>query len=254
MIWFFILPPVLILIWHFKTRKYLNPYTLTFIFAKKGQGKSTLLTKEALNHLKRGWSVYSTEPIPGCYLVRSEDIGLYEFPEHSLLIIDEVGMIWDNRNFKSFPEYVRDWFKLQRHRKVKVIMASQSFDVDKKLRDLADNMFLVQKKFRVFSYGKRILKQLDIVEATGDSNSESRIVDQLKFDSLLFFWCGSRTLTYIPHWIPYFDSFSAPPLKPKQYRMIPPIDKAHTMPLKSFLSAKIAYLLSVIKKDKSDEF
>lgn len=82
-------------------------------------------------------------------------------------------------------------------------------------------MFLLQKKFRVFSYGKRILKILDIVEANGDHNSESRIVDQLKFDSILFFWAGSRTLTFIPHWTKYFDSFSAPPLKQKEFEIVP---------------------------------
>ncbi len=206
---------------HFLTRKYLNPYKLIFIFAKKGQGKSTLLTKMALNHLKHGWTVFSTDPIPGCYLIRPEEIGYYELPWHSLLIIDEIGMIWDNRDFKNFSNAVRDWFKLQRHRGVKVICASQSFDVDKKIRDLADDMFLLQKKFRVFSYGKRILKILDIVEANGDHNSESRIVDQLKFDSILFFWAGSRTLTFIPHWTKYFDSFSAPPLKEKEFEIVP---------------------------------
>lgn len=206
---------------HFLTRKYLNPYKLIFIFAKKGQGKSTLLTKMALNHLKHGWTVFSTDPIPGCYLIRPEEIGYYELPWHSLLIIDEIGMIWDNRDFKNFSNAVRDWFKLQRHRGVKVICASQSFDVDKKIRDLADDMFLLQKKFRVFSYGKRILKILDIVEANGDHNSESRIVDQLKFDSILFFWAGSRTLTFIPHWTKYFDSFSAPPLKQKEFEIVP---------------------------------
>lgn len=205
---------------HFLTRKYLNPYKLIFIFAKKGQGKSTLLTKMALNHLKHGWTVFSTDPIPGCYLIRPEEIGYYELPWHSLLIIDEIGMIWDNRDFKNFSNAVRDWFKLQRHRGVKVICASQSFDVDKKIRDLADDMFLLQKKFRVFSYGKRILKILDIVEANGDHNSESRIVDQLKFDSILFFWAGSRTLTFIPHWTKYFDSFSAPPLKQKEFEIV----------------------------------
>lgn len=206
---------------HFLTRKYLNPYKLIFIFAKKGQGKSTLLTKMALNHLKHGWTVFSTDPIPGCYLIRPEEIGYYELPWHSLLIIDEIGMIWDNRDFKNFSNAVRDWFKLQRHRGVKVICASQSFDVDKKIRDLADDMFLLQKTFRVFSYGKRILKILDIVEANGDHNSESRIVDQLKFDSILFFWAGSRTLTFIPHWTKYFDSFSAPPLKQKEFEIVP---------------------------------
>lgn len=214
-------------VYHFLTRKYVNPYTLTFIFAKKGQGKSTLLTKLALQHLKRGWTVYSTDPIPGCYYVPVEDVGYYEFEPHSLLIIDEIGMIWDNRNFKKFPVEVRDWFKLQRHRQVKVICASQSFDVDKKIRDLADNMFLLQKKFRVFSWGKRILKVLDIVEADGNTQSESRIVDQLKFDSLFFFWAGSRTLTFIPHWVKYFDSFAAPELDHKEWELyeLPPLLK-----------------------------
>lgn len=204
---------------HLATRKYLNPYKLIFVFAKKGQGKSTLLTKMALQHLKRGWDVYSTEPIPGCHLIAPEDIGYFEFPWHSLVVIDEIGMIWDNRNFKNFRPEVRDWFKLQRHRKIKVICASQSFDVDKKIRDLADDMFLLQKKFRVFSYGKRILKILDITEATGDS--ESRIVDNLKFDSIFWFWAGSRTLTFIPAWTKYFNTFSAPQLGAKDFPVVP---------------------------------
>lgn len=208
-----------LVVFHFSTRKYLNPYKLIFIFAKKGQGKSTLLTKMALHHLRRGWEVFSTEPIPGCHLISPEDIGYFEFPPHSLIVIDEIGMIWDNRNFKNFKPEVRDWFKLQRHRKCKVICASQSFDVDKKIRDLADDMFLLQKKFRVFSYGKRILKILDITEATGDS--ESRIVDNLKFDSILWFWAGSRTLTFIPAWTKYFNTFAAPELGHKDFPVIP---------------------------------
>ena len=219
----------LLLIWHFSTRKYLNPYKLIFIFAKKGQGKSTYLTKQALLHLKRGWTVFSTDPIPGCFLIDYSEIGFYELPPHSLLIIDEVGMVWDNRDFKNFKSEVRDWFKLQRHRHVKVIMASQDFDVDKKLRKLADEMFLLEKKFRVFTFGKRILKFLDITEATGDSQSESRVVDQLKFDSLLFFWAGSRSLTYIPHWIPYFDSFAAPELAEKVFPRVPAIKVKRTL-------------------------
>ena len=59
----------LALVYHYATRKYLNPYKLTFIFAKKGAGKSTLLTKLAIQHINNGWSVYSTERIPGCYLI-----------------------------------------------------------------------------------------------------------------------------------------------------------------------------------------
>lgn len=204
-------------LYHLLTKKYLNPYKLIFIFAKKGSGKSTTLTKLALRHLKRGWTVYSTDPIPGCILIPASDIGFYELKPHSLLIIDEIGMLWHSRDHKTFPREVRNWLKLQRHRRVKVLCASQSFDTDKSVRDLADEMWLLQKKFRVFCYGKRILKVLDIIEASGDS--ESRVVDQLKFDSVLFAFFGSRSLTFIPHWIPYFDSFAAPALPEKEWQI-----------------------------------
>lgn len=203
--------PAVILTFHLLTRKYLNPYKLIFVFGKKGSGKSTLLCKYAQEYRKRGWSVYSTEFIPGTYKIDYSDIGFKQFPARSCLIVDEVGMIWDNRNFKNFKPEVRDFFKLQRHYKCCVILASQTFDVDKKIRDLADEMYLVSKKLRVFSYAKKILRQTVLVEATGES--PSKIDENLVFDSLLFFWAGSRKLTFIPKWAKWFDSFDAPPLE-----------------------------------------
>lgn len=209
----------LVLIYNALTSKYVNPYTLTFIFAKKGQGKSTLLTKLAYKYRKKGWQVFSTEPIPGCWKIDYTDIGVYSFPENSCIIIDEVGMIWDARDFNKFPAHVRDFWKLQRHYKLKCVLASQTFDVDKKIRDMADDMYLLEKKFRVFSYGKRIIRRLKIIEAQG--GAESRITDDMKFDSFLFFWAGSRTLTFIPAWVNKFDSFSIPQLKQKIFTKIP---------------------------------
>lgn len=89
------------------TRSYLNPYKLIFLFGKKGSGKTTNLTKIALEHLKKGWKVYSTIEIPGTTLFDVQDIGKRTFPEKSCILIDEVGMIWDNRDFKQFkPEAI----------------------------------------------------------------------------------------------------------------------------------------------------
>lgn len=211
----------LMLLFHLCTKKYLNPYKLTFIVAKKGGGKTTTLTKLAIKHLRSGWTVYTTFPVPGCYFIDYKDIGPYEFADRSCIIIDEVGMIWDSRDFKNFENVVRDWFKLQRHRHCKCYMASQDFDVDKKLRKLCDNMYLLESKFRIFSYGKRIDRTVGIVEATGDS--ESRLVDQLVYAPAWLFLFGSRTLTYIPRWVPYFNSFEAPPLKHKDFQLLPPL-------------------------------
>ena len=131
-------------------------------------------------------------------------------------------MIWDNRGFKNFPHEVRDYFKLQRHYKHVVILASQTFDVDKKIRDLADEMYLVTKRFRVFSYAKKILRQTVLVEATGQS--PSKIDENLVFDSLLFFWAGSRKFTYIPKYTKYFDSFGTPELDHREFDKVPELN------------------------------
>ena len=54
---------VALLVWHFLTLKYLNPYKLTFVFGKKGSGKNTYLTKIAYQHMAKGWRVYSNVPM-----------------------------------------------------------------------------------------------------------------------------------------------------------------------------------------------
>lgn len=207
---------VLIVLYNFLTRKYVNPYKLIMIFGKKGSGKTTNLTKLAIKHYKKGWTVYCTEHIPFTYYVPHELIGQVEFKENSLLLIDEVGMIYDNRDFKNFQNYVRDWFKLQRHRKVKVIMFSQTFDIDIKLRNLTDELYLVNNVFRVFSYAKKIDRNIIITKANAES--PSTIADELNFVSVIWFWCGSRMITYIPKYTKYFDTYSADKLRDYNFK------------------------------------
>lgn len=219
----FLIILLLLLVYHLLTKKYLNPYKLTMVFGKKGSGKSTLMVKVANQYLSRGWSVYSTEPIPRCYLLSPDDIGKVQLPPNSVLLVDEVGMIWDNREFKKFGNHVRDWFKLQRHYKVRCFLFSQTFDIDKKLRDLTDDMYLCQNAFRVFSYAKRINRKIILTKPTGES--PARIDEELRFDSFLFFMFGSRRFTFIPKWSKYFNSFEAPKLEDKKFPKMPPIKK-----------------------------
>lgn len=204
-----------VLVWHLLTKKYINPYKLYMVVGKKGSGKTTMLVRLAYEHLRKGWNVYSTERIPGCYYLSYHDIGVTKIPPNSLLLVDEVGMVWDARKFKDFPDHLRDWFKYQRHERVKVYLFSQTFDVDKKIRDLTDNMYLVTNKMRVFAYAKRIIKVPDLVKPTADG--PARLDDVLKFDSLLWFWCGSRMLTFIPRYAKLFKSYEPLQLKNKEY-------------------------------------
>lgn len=234
---------VLMAVYHFLTVKYLNPYKLTMIFGKKGSGKSTLLTKLALQYQKKNIPVFSTERIPGCFLITPSDIGYTEFPENSVILIDEVGMIWDNRNFKNFDTKVRDWFKLQRHRKIRVFLFSQTFDIDKKIRDLTDDMFLVEKKFRVFSYSKRILKRTVLNKSSAEA--PSKLDEDLVFDSFLLFWAGSRKFTFIPRYTKYFNSFECEKLNQREFEQCP-----FYVPVKSKRNRFFKFIKKSKKKSK----
>ena len=178
------------------------------IFGKKGSGKNTLLTKWSIKYNRMGFHVYSDSEIFNTYKLDTDWIGKYDFPKNSVLLIQEAGMTWDNRNFKSFPSEVRDFFKLQRHKSVIVVLASQSFDVDKKLRDLTDEMYLVTNFMRIFSIAKRINKKITIQKADdpnkNSTDQASFLTESYSFD-LPFFW----KFTYIPRYIKYFNSFEA---------------------------------------------
>lgn len=217
--WLFFLLLLVLFLFHMFTKKYLNPFELTMVFGKKGSGKTTFLVKDAYKYLRKGWTVYTTIPVPGCRLFNVSDLGKFTFPPRTAIFIDEVGMIWDNRDFKNFKTYVRDWFKLQRHYKCRVFLFSQTFDIDKKLRDLTDEMFLVSSKLRCWSYAKRILRKPVLTQPMGDS--PARLDEELKFDSLLFCFFGSRRLTFVPFWAPYFSTFDAPKLPLVEYEEIP---------------------------------
>ena len=124
-------------------------------------------------------------------------------------------MIWDNREYKSFKPEVRNFFKLQRHYKLKVYLFSQTFDIDKKLRDLTDSMYLVKNNFRVFSYSKKINRIIALVEA--NAQGTSRIDENLKFDWFIFAPFGARRFTFIPKYVKYFNSYEAPELEHKDF-------------------------------------
>ena len=191
------------------TRNYVNPYKLIFVFGKKGSGKSTLLTKLAIQYSRKKWSVFTTENIPGTQNISDpRKIFCMNFPEKSCIFIDEVSLIWDNRDFKTMDKRVIEWFRYQRHHKCRVYFFSQTFDIDKKLRDLADDMFLVNKFLRVFVVAKHIVRKPVVVHPGPDS--PARIDDDMVVDGPLLTLFGGRIFAFIPHWAKFFDSHRLP--------------------------------------------
>jgi len=190
------------------TRKYVNPYKLIFIFGKKGSGKSTLLAKLTYRYIKRGWSVYSTEASAGdvAQWIDPTKIFEYTFPERSCILIDEVSLIWDNRDFKKMDKRVIEWFRYQRKHKCRVYFFSQTFDIDKKLRDLADDMYLVNKHFRVFAVASHMVRKPVVVHPGPDS--PARIDDDIIIDGPLLTFFGGKIFAFIPYWAKKFDTLA----------------------------------------------
>lgn len=195
-------------------RKYKNPYKLFMVFGKKGSGKSSFLVRQAIKYQKKGYIVYTNMLdccIEGIRLIDADKLGEFVPVADSCVLLDEVGMLYDNRNYKNFRPAVRDFFKLQRHYRVTVFLASQSFDIDKKLRDLTDEMYLISNFATAFSLVRPIRKTVTLTEATAEG--ESRIAENLKFRFLT-----SWRLYWIPTTIKYFESFKAPELPMIDYK------------------------------------
>lgn len=190
----------------FLSYKFRNPYRLYYVFGKKGSGKSLFMVKFILNYLKKGWKVYTDIPdlnIEGVNIINVKDLDTFRPDYHSALFLDEVGISFDNRKFKTFSDGTRDFFKFQRKYKVVCYMNSQSFDVDKKIRDLIDHFYLATSIGNVFSLYRPIDRKITLVEAT--SQGESRVADNLKFAP---FW--EWKIIYMPKYFKYFNSFEAP--------------------------------------------
>ena len=92
-------------------------------------------------------------------------------------------------------------------------MASQSYDVDKKIRDLADMLGILEKSLIPnFSKIKWIRRSIVLTKAEGDQPSS--VSENLSFYFPLF---GGVSYNYLPFYWPYFDSYAAPQLEKRRY-------------------------------------
>lgn len=190
----------------FVAKKYDNPYKLTFIFGKKGAGKSCYMVHEMLRLQKRGWHIYTDMQdvyIPGVRIITVADLASGAPEPHSAIFLDEVGITMDNRNFKSFPPGLRDFFKYLRKMKCRLYMNSQAYDVDKKVRDTVDSMILQTSLLNCVSISRPIVRRVTLTEST--AQADSRIADDLRFTSI-FTW----RVYWMPAYFKYFNSLEMP--------------------------------------------
>lgn len=184
-------------------------YDFDIYFGSPGSGKTTFAAYLASQALKKGIPVYSNVPIKGCFEIKKSDIG-YVHLENALLIWDEAGIDFDNRNFKSNFTYEQvRWFKLYRHYKMQIAIFSQSFeDMDKKLRVLSNHQYLVKHipLLPYFPFRRTINKYIGI-------NEDTKQVQ----DSYEFVPFSRKFILGFRYW-KMFDSYSAPHLETKVLR------------------------------------
>lgn len=186
------------------TRRYVSPYTLEIYFGRKGCGKSSTLQKLAKRYHKLGWKVFCDDGNtmqPFVQQIDCSQLWKYKLPPNSVVLIDEINLLWDNRDFKAFPKPLQKYLRLQRHKRIKLIMFSQTFDCDAKIRNLADTLYICNKFARVFTVCQAYFKRPVILSAL-DTRNEGKITDDYQ---KMPFWC--TRITYIPKYVKKYDSF-----------------------------------------------
>lgn len=202
--------------------KFRNPYRLFLVFGPKGSGKTTLITKLTFKYLKKGRKVYSSVWVPGVYYFDADKVGSISFDPNSVIFCDEAGIIFDNRDFKNFSKSKRDFFKFQRQYRLTIYLFSQAFDVDKKVRDLTDYLYIIKNYFNCISVAKRIRKTPKVVQSQTDGSDT--IGEKLEFSPIYTWPFGGAIFTWIPHWVKFFKSFDPPELPEGQFIYVEAIE------------------------------
>lgn len=188
------------------------------VFGLPGMGKTTMLTAAA-QHSINGRSflglpahdkVYTNFECPGCYRLDFEKLGKYKF-ENALIIIDEIMLYADSRDFKSFSDDLKYFFSHQRHVNLDILWCSQMYDdCDKKIRGLTDHYYLLEKmSFLPISIVKPILRKLGAMN--------NKFCDTIYMGAPI-----SWTFIWRPKYYKMFDSFT--------YKDLPPVENVAWLP------------------------
>ena len=194
---------------------------IRIFFGNPGCGKTTFACKMLKKELRRIYRKKS--PYRNLYanfenkLSNSVDLkglGEWSFPYKSYVVIDEAGIEYNSRKFKTMSKELIAWFKLHRHYQCDVDFISQSWeDIDITVRRLADELWYI-RRVGPFTMVRRIYKRIAIDENT------RQIIDVYELGKILpcllpppFHRKNLQIFLRKPYY-KYFDSYSRKTLKP----------------------------------------
>lgn len=230
--------------------------SIKIYFGVPGSGKTTNAARIVLRNLKKGITTFSNVPIKGAVLYDASIIGKYDISDGDM-IIDEAGIQYNSRKFKTMPQEQIEWFKLSRHYGIRNIhIFSQSYeDMDITLRRLADEIYVVKRTLIPFLFCTR-----RIMVKVGIDKESHQIMDQYFFQFL-----GIKLYFGFKYWH-MFDSWSAPELPCKEWYYSSyaeyTIDKKHSRMIYRSLRKrgllpvviywKLKYMFSKINKKRAE--
>lgn len=105
--------------------------------------------------------VYTNFPCPGCYSFKYDELGEKDFSQ-CLIVIDEIMLLSDSRDFKSFSSSLKFFYSQHRKFNLDLIYASQCYDdVDKKIRGITERLYYVSRStwFDLFNFS--LIRRID---------------------------------------------------------------------------------------------
>lgn len=148
--------------------------SISAYFGPPGSGKSSVLTLIAQKELKlisKGKSkyqtVYTNFPCSGCTQFSFNDLGVYYFHD-CLVILDELTLSADSRDYKNFPQRAKEFITLHRHFNIDLIYTVQDWSrAEKTIRENTVSLYYVSNLIW-FSVVRPIYRTICVNEMVGD--------------------------------------------------------------------------------------
>lgn len=195
-------------------------------FGSPGVGKSTLCCKLAKKAKKNYDAAYINfkNTVPDVFSCDTSGLGDWTFLKHSYIALDEAGIEFNNRAYKSLSKSAIAWFKKHRHYSCDVDVFSQSWeDMDVTIRRLASQLWYMYK-IGPFTLCRRVYKRVMV-----DKQSH-QIIDGYHLANMLWLliwplqlgWPFQKkfTLTYRPFYYKYFDSWECDNLAVREFPVL----------------------------------
>lgn len=107
------------------------------------KGKSLKFGGQKFGAFKKYKYVYTNFPFKGAYRLDFDKLGKVDITD-ACILIDEIMMFCDSRNFQSFGDNLKFFFSQHRKDRIDIIYCSQAYDdVDKKIRNVTDKYYYI---------------------------------------------------------------------------------------------------------------